>query len=298
MNKQSLLILATLTAGLGLSACGGNGDDISGRTPQTGALRAVNGITDSTGLDVAVEQSSPPPNVTPPLPPPTTLVPVPIDASKIPFDGASNINALPANYYRLELTPAGTQMSFTDYVPINDENLSTVFTYGTTASYGYFIVQQWLGISLTSGQFAVQFVHDALAESQTVSPICFKLTPIGGNGTTPGAPGTPLPAIVATFNSATSLFNATPSTIVAYGTYSIGAYACVQDPNTFAYSYTGAPFFSSGPKGVVLPPVGTSVLQIAALDATADQSSQYGSPITLLLMDNTGKSTPLYNGKN
>src|SRR5882757_5041044 len=111
MNKQSLLILATLTAGLGLSACGGNGDDNGGKTPLTGALRAVNGITDSTGLDVAVEQSSPPTNVTPP-PPPTSLVPVPINASKIPFGGASGINALPADWYRIEVKPAGAQMAF------------------------------------------------------------------------------------------------------------------------------------------------------------------------------------------
>jgi hypothetical protein len=261
-------------------------------------LRAVNGITDSTGLDVAVEQSTPPSPVIVPPPPPTTLVPVPIDASKIPFGGASSLNALPANWYRVEIMPAGAQMSFTDYNPINDQNLSTVFTYGTTASNGSFIVQQWLGVALTSSQFGVQFVHDAYTESQTISPICLTLTPLGANGTPPGTPGTPLPTIVSPFNNATTSFNLTPSTIVAYGTYSFTASDCIQDPNTFIYTAGPNVIFTSGPKGVVLPPVGASVLQIAALDATADQSSQYSSPIILLLMDDTGKSTPLYNGKN
>jgi len=289
MNKQSLLILATLTAGLGLSACGGNGDDNGGKTPLTGALRAVNGITDSTGLDVAVEQSSPPTNVTPP-PPPTSLVPVPINASKIPFGGASGINALPADWYRIEVKPAGAQMAFTDFNPINDQNLSTVFTYGTTASNGSFIVQQWLGISLMSGQFGVQFVHDAYTESQTVSQICLKVTPIAINSN-------PLPAMVATFNSATSLFNPTPSTLLPYGTYFVAVLDCFQNPDG-SYGYGANTLFQSGPKGVVLPPVGTNLLQITALDATDSQNTKYNSPITLLILGDSGKSTPLYSGQN
>lgn len=301
MNKQSLLVFAALSAGLGLSACGGNSNsgNNGGELITTGTLRAVNGITDSTGLDVTVELSSPPPppadpNLPPTDPPPPTLTPVTIDANNIPFGGASGMNTLPSAYYHVQVAPAGGQASSTDYVPINDNNVSTVFTYGTTATAGSFIVQQSLGLQLSNGQFALQFIHSAYAESQTGSPLCLQLTP-AGSATAP--PGSPLPLIAASFASATGGFNHTPSTVVAGGTYLIDAFACTQNPDG-SYSGTGVILISHSPAGVVLPPVGTNTLQIAALDANASQTTQYGSPITLLLLDNTGKSTPLYNAQN
>ena len=60
--------------------------------------------------------------------------------------------------------------------------------------------------------------------------------------------------------------------------------------------------YDSGPTGI--RPAGLStntngnVYQLAALDASSAQQTQYKSAISLLLMDNDGNSVQFYNGQN
>jgi len=96
---------------------------------------------------------------------------------------------------------------------------------------------------------------------------------------------------------------ATPSQSLALpaGTYEIKAYALAVCTGAVCAQIDVAPDtgFDSGPKGVSLPAAnGSNVFQLAAIDVTGAQESQYGSLISVVLLDNNGDSIQLFNGQN
>lgn len=303
MNNQIWRVLTASLTSLGLSlalaACGGsddNGNAGSMAAGTQGTIRAVNGITDSTGLSLIIARSTPPPppadpaDPNPPAPPPPTLTPVAIDASNIPFGSASKTNPVATGYYNVKVSPAGGTDSATDYVPIYADNVTTFFTYGTTSSAGNFRVEQATGVTLDNNRVAIQLVHAAAAVSQNNYTLCVQLSPTSGQGA--------LPLIAANFAQGTAPFTFTPSTVLKADTYKLQIYPCSQNADG-TYGSSGAIVFDGGPKGISLPFMsGGRVLQIAVLDASASQQSQYGSAATLLVLDQSGTATPLFQNQN
>jgi hypothetical protein len=279
---------------LAVSACSNNNNSTP---PLTGAFRAVNGMPNSSGLDASIAGVS-----------------IPTQAQNISFGTGSSISDVPNGSYNVTLSDSaagstssssssgsssgsssssssssgsgsssssggGGTVSFdVDNLNISSGNLETVFTYGdlSTGTQNGFIAEESLQAP-TNGQVVMQVVHDALTESSTASTLSFYFVKPGSGLT--GASPTTAPFAQQPNPESIPLAGGTYEIIVTNGTTTV---------------------FDSGPKGVALPASGSSanVFQLAALDATSAQSTQYGSTVTLLLLDNNGGNTPLYNGQN
>ena len=194
--------------------------------------------------------------------------------SGIAFDSASGLTDVPLGSYNSQLTSNSVQFSVNN-VGIDHNNVTTIFAYGATGngSQGGFPVEESI-VAPTNGQAVVQPVHDALSASATAPTLSvYLVTP--GAGT---AGATPLTATFATSTASSAITGATYEIIVSSG---------------------AAVLFDSGPKGIALPGAGgANVYQIAAVDASSAQTTRYGSTLTLILMDNTGGNTALYNLQN
>lgn len=250
MTKQSRGGLVTGLA-LALAACGGG--DISGSSNSAaGGFRAVNGILDSTGMTATINGGT---------------------TGSASFGGVTSNYVVPAGTYATTLSTNGDSYSIGN-LSIANNVLTTVFGTGSVGgSLGGFATGQLLSTPPT-GEFALEFVHAAYAESQSVSKLEFYLvTP--GAGTSGATP------------TAVSYGSASSSVDVASGTYEI----IVTDSS-------GNVVFDSGSSGVTLPISGSSgqYLNIAALDATG--GSVDGSPVTLLVLQNVGGPETLDDGKN
>lgn len=127
---------------LGLSACGGSDNNTP---PDTGAVRAVNGTTDSNGLDVAVSNVG--------------------SFSGIGLDTGSGLTDVPLGSYKVQLTSNSIQFTVNN-VSVDHNNVTTVFSYGATgaSTEGGFPAEESV-VAPTNGQAVVQPVHDALAAS-------------------------------------------------------------------------------------------------------------------------------------
>jgi hypothetical protein len=247
MKRYLITCLAGATL---LGACSNNNTP-----PLAGAYRLVNGVPDSGGLSSSATSGFP-------------------SSSTAGFDSASSIVDVPDGGYNVQVTP-GSGATFTvDNVGIQHNNLTTLFTYGSTASStaAGFTAEENLSTP-ASGTFTFQFVNDT---SQTATAaLSIFLIPVGaGIGS-----ATP----VATASTAT----ASQDVNVPAGTYEI------------VVASAGAPVYDSGTTGgITLPTPDTNVIQIGALDATAAQVSSNGSPITLLLLDNNGGEALHLSGQN
>jgi hypothetical protein len=188
----------------------------------------------------------------------------------IAFGTGSGIKNPPVGSYTARFDING--LPFTVGVQINHNEVSTLFTYGTVAAgtYSGFAAYESLGTPATS-QFVVQVLHSAYTAALTAATLSYYFVAAGSGtiGTT-----TPKTAPFAT---------QTPSGTLPAGSYEI----IVTDGTTVIYD-SGA-----GIGGVTLPPTGSNVLQIAALDAPGAPD---GSAISLLLLDNDGGSARLLNG--
>ena len=265
--KHSASLAAVCAVLLFLSAC----NDNNSTPPFTGAFRLANGIADSNGLKADISNV---PTVGP-----------------IGFASASGINIIPEGSYKVQLTPGASGAStFTvDNVSIEHNNLTTLFAYGTLAagSQGGLTAVESLNAP-THGQAVIQPVHAAYQESQTApQSMNFSFVPVGSGGSSAG--------ISVVFGSATT----SQSVALAAGKYEIKITATpICNPGQPCPAISLG-VFDSGPQGISFPGAdGSNVFQLAAIDATSSQVSQYGAPVSLLLLDNSGHSTQLFNGQN
>ncbi|MDI3258254.1 MAG: hypothetical protein QJR02_00805 [Sinobacteraceae bacterium] len=240
------LPLATLVALLGLTACNGNTT-----APFSGEARAVNGITDSNGLDTSISNIQ--------------------IASNTPFGSATGINSpIPEGSYKAQLT--SNSVTFTvDNVSIDHNHVTTVFAAGQigNGSETGFAAEEALNAP-TNGQAVVQPVNAALQATGKSGSLTFRFVPTNNPSSA---------------TSLTAQYGTSPaSAALTGGTYEI----IVSDGATTV--------FDSGPQGIALPSSnGGNVFQVAAIDAGSSNQSKYGSSIALLLMDDKGQNTPLYN---
>lgn len=237
---------------LAVAACSGSGGGSTG-TSEAGGFRAVNGIPDSSGLTATLDGGT---------------------TNSATFGSATNNYIVAAGSYPATLSSNGDSFSIGN-ISIADNQLTTVFGTGLIGgTHGGFAALQPL-TAPASGQFTLELVHAAYAESQTMAQFDFYLVAPGA-GTAGATP------------TAVSYGNASGSAGIAAGTYEI----IVTGGNS------GSVVFDSGPKGVPLPIAGSGgdILTIAALDATG--GSVDGSPVTLLVLENNGATEALYNGKN
>ncbi|HZR38224.1 MAG TPA: hypothetical protein VFA75_22835 [Nevskia sp.] len=194
--------------------------------------------------------------------------------SGISLDTGSGLTEVPVGSYNSQLTSSSVQFSV-DNVGIDHNNVTTIFAYGVVGSgtQGGFTAEESI-VAPTNGQAVVQPVHDARTASAVTPTLSFYLIRPGAGiaGATP----------------VTAAFRASPpSSSIAGGSYEI------------VVANGTSVVFDSGPMGITLPASsGADVFQIAALDATAAQNTQYGSAIVLLLLDNLGGNTALYNLQN
>lgn len=242
---------------LTLAAC----NDNNGTPPLTGAVRAVNGITDSNGLDMSISNVG--------------------TFSGIGFDTSSGITDGPVGSYKAQLTSNSIQFTVNN-VSVDHNNVTSVFAYGAIASgtQNGFTAEESLNAP-TNGQAVVQPVHDAFQLSGTAKTLNFYFV----SPSTACVVGAPQPA-------------GTPMT-VSFGPVTVSQSAAIAGGTSSVIVSNGAAIlFCSGSKGLALPSGNANVYQVAALDATTAQKTANGSSITLLLMDNTGGHQTLLNGQN
>jgi hypothetical protein len=241
---------------LGLAACGGGDNNTP---PLTGAIRVANGISDSTGLDMSITDTT--------------------SFSAIAVDSASSIKYIPVSAvvsYKATLTTNGS--SFTvDGISADQDKLTTVFAFGEMSSgtQGGFPAEMSVN-SPANGQFVMQPVHAALQTSAAALSLNFYFV----------KPGVCSTAVTGATANGSATFKASPALFaLAGGTYEI----CVTDG-------AGTVLFDSGPTGIALPTSNANVFQIAAYDAPSGKGN--GSTLMLSLVDNAGGNVALYNLKN
>ena len=254
--KHQLTATFIATALLGLCACGGGDNNTP---PLTGGIRVANGITDSTGVDMAIS------NVT--------------SFSAIAIDSASAINYIPVSAvvsYKATLTSNGSSFSLGG-ISADQDKVTTIFTFGEMSSgtQGAFAAEESVSAP-ESGKFVVQPVHAALLVASSALSLNFYFV----------QPGTCSSAITEATANASATFKASPGTFtLAAATFEI----CITDAS-------GNVLFDSGPNGIALPTANATVFQIAAYDAPTGRGN--GSTLVLSLLDNAGGNTTLYNLKN
>lgn len=259
MNKNrflALLLPAALTSLL-LAACGGD-NSISNVFGAAGKFRVVNGISDSTSIDVSA------PNV-------------PSDLNNIAVNSASGFRTVPASSFNVQAkinTSSGSQPTYTlNNVQVSSGQETTTYFTGkisdgsyASASGGGFFVQNGAG-SIASGNVEVTAVHAASAAAQQVN--------IYVTAPTAAVPATPTFQVNYKFSG--------PVTQIAGGSYRIRV------------SLTSAPttiVFDSGTTGITL--AAGQRLQIAALNET---DTTKNSPILLYVIPSDGSAaTTLHNG--
>lgn len=244
--KKTHLIALLATATLALAAC--NNDNST--PPLTGGFRVVNGVTDSSAMNVDLATVG--------------------TANAIPYGNSSATSTVPQGSYDATIKPTGN--SAQNYkvtgVPITSDTFTTVLTYGTVANgtASGFKAPQSIA-KPTSGTFAVEFLHDAYNESAAAPVLNFYIV-------TPGA------GIAGATPVATTFATPPTNTRVEFPINSGGYELVVTDAN-------GLVVFDSGTTPVqLLTDPDANVLQIAAVDKAT--GSVAVSPITLLVMDNLG----------
>lgn len=219
----------------------------------TGAFRIANGISDSDVNGLDVK-----------------LIEA-FQFNAIAFGFGSGIKLPPVGSYTAQFDINGLPFNV-EHVQITHNDLSTVFTYGTVggATFSGFTAYESL-TGPASSQFAVQVLHSAYQASLAAPTLSYYFVPAASGGI-----GSATPTLA-------SFATSTASLVLPAGNYQI----IVTNGSSVLYD-SGA-----GAAGVMLPPTGTNVLQLAALDAPG---SPNGSAISLLLLDNDGGGTPLLNG--
>lgn len=248
-------------AGAALAALYGCSNSNNSTPPLTGAVRAVNGITDSNGLDMSISNVG--------------------TFSGIGFDTSSGITDGPEGSYKAQLTSNSVQFTVNN-VSVDHNNVTSVFAYGVigNGSQNGFTAEESLNAP-TNGQVELQPVHDAFTASSSASTLDFFFVA----PTTACVVGGPQPS-------------ATPMS-VKFGAVTVGQSEAITGGTYSIIVSNGATvLFCSGSKGLALPSGNANVFQVGALDATSAQKTSYGSTLSLLLMDNTGGHQTLYNGQN
>jgi hypothetical protein len=262
--KHYLIMSLVGTALLGLSACDNNNNSTP---PLTGAFRVVNGVSDSSGISASASSGF-------------------VSTGNANFDTAGSTVNPPDGGYNVQLFNNNSSNAFTtvDNVSIQHNNLTTLFTYGsiTGGTAKGFTAEENLSAPAVSTDFTLQFVNDT---SQTLTATLNLYLVTVGTSITGIKP-------VATATAA----NSSADVSVPAGSYEV-----------IVTNTAGTTIYDSGnaAAGILLPTVDTNVIQIGALDATTTQADpvstgtgSYGSPITLLVMDNNGGETLHFNGKN
>ncbi len=252
--KTALIPTFSLIAAI-LVGCSDGSDVGSGNGSTDGGFRAVNGITDSSGLTVSLDGSA---------------------TASVSFGAVGQNYLVAAGSYSATLSSDAETFQI-PAVAIATDQLTTLFATGTIAgTHGGFTTQE--SLTAPASGLRLQWVHAAYAESQSVPEFDIYLV----------APGSGITGATAT---AVSYGSSSGEVALAAGKYEI----VITDPNN-----ANAIVFDSGATGVTMPLAGSSTstfsLNIAALDAAG--GSKDGSPISLLLLQNTGESQALFNGQN
>jgi hypothetical protein len=197
------------------------------------------------------------------------------NTSGIGFDHASSTVTVPEGGYNVQLSNNTTMFATVNNVSVDHNNITTIYTYGSiNASSGNgFPVEENIG-EPASGKFRFQFVNDT-TQGATGALTVYLVTPGSGiSGATAVA-------------SATQQKTGSNSVDLPAGTYEV------------VITSGTTPIYDSGTSGgITLPPSGTNIVQVGALDATAAQLTADASVVTLLITDNTGGETLHLNGHN
>ena len=252
--------------GVGSGAGAGNGGSSGGDGsadcgPGDGDIRVVNAIASSTVIETEVPATS-------------------TDFGPLEFGKASGFLETPVCSYKIPVTvieATGTQTLYVPDVEISADKQTTLFATGIDLardSVGFAVVKPV--VAVPEGQVEVQLIHVAPAAP---SLNLYALPP----GATSIRQGVQL----------TEAFDEQGFQVTAYTVPTnvpAGTYRLV------ATNVDGEQVYDSGPTGVTLPTAnGASRYQIAVLDAL---DAPNGSPISLLLLDDTGAQTALLNGLN
>jgi len=236
-------------------------------------FRLANLVGDSGGIEFSIGSSSP--------------------IGPIGYDLASNIVEEPEGSNNVLLTPeaAGAGPYEVDGVTVSRDTLTTLYAYGSLAggSQGGFAAAVPLA-DPASGQVTMQAVVAAGGAQQSNVVYAFSFTPVGGDGQAAGISGS--------FGAPT----AAQTIALAAGRYEIKVTrtaSCTPPALCVGVGVgVGQLVFDSGPQGVNIPGGnGAKVFQLAAADASAGQQSQYGSAITLLLLDERNGISLLLDGQ-
>jgi hypothetical protein len=236
-------VIATLAATVVLGACNSNGTLIG-----TGEFRVVNGVTTSTSMNVDLASVG--------------------SAGGIIYGDASGKVVVPQGSYDATIKPTGT--SAQNYkvtgVPITGDTITTVLTYGSPGSASGFKAPQQIDTP-AAGTLAVEFLHDAKAESAIAPNLNFYMVAAGAG---------PAGALATTVAFAVPPTNTRVSIPVSATGYEL----IVKD------AATGTIVFDSGATAVNLHDANANVLQIVAVDK--DPASSKVSPVQIVVMDNEG----------
>ena len=243
MKHKYLPLLAAATT-LGLAACSNDNSTPVG----TGYFRALNGVTDSSSMNVDLGNVG--------------------TASAIAYADASGVTTIPEGSYDATVKPTGD--SSQDYkvtgVPINHDQVSTVLTYGSVSAgtKSGFKATESISAPTTANTFSVQFIDDAYTDSQLSPSLNFYIIPTGStiSDVTP---------VSVQFGSASAR---TDFQISSDGNYEL-----------VIKGTSGVTIYDSGTSAQLLQN-GANVLQIAAVDAPSGSSAV--SPLAVVVMDNKG----------
>ena len=252
--KSTLIAGLAGTSLLVLSACS---NDNNSTPPLTGAFRLVNGSSDSNGLSASATSGFP-------------------STATVNFDSAGSIVDAPEGGYNVQVKPGSGNQFTVNNVSIDHNNLTTLFTYGSSVAgtANGFVAEENLGTP-SSGNFTFQFANDTSQTATAALSVYLVKLGAGISGVQPAVP-------------AVNAASASQGASIPAGTYEI----IVTNGTSVLYDS------GSTQAGIVLPTPNTNVIQIGALDATSAQATANGSPITLILMDNNGGETLHLNGQN
>jgi len=257
-----------------LSLCACNGGSTT-----DGTVRAVNGISDTSGLNVTVNGQN--------------------AVTDLGLDTASAVINVPVGVYNATLTD-GSIAYLVDNVTVGSGDVTTVVSYGSTANntQGGLAAEESL-TTPAAGDVSVQLVHAAYETAKQGESPSPQLT------LTFSTPATPCMVGSTDTYSGTSAVSGGPAILQGFAQFGPVTPTSTQvlalpasNQSISVINSDGVTLFCSGTSGVATGTGTASVYQLIILDATAAQQTQYGSTVSLLLLDNDGGQKILYNGQN
>lgn len=237
------------------------GDDPAACGTGSGDIRVLNAIASSLAIEVNVPETS-------------------TDFGTLPFGAASGFLETPACSYKIPVDLSDSTGKQTLYVPdvqVRADSQTTLFVTGLGVaedSVGFAVVKPV--VLVPEGQVEVQLVHVASAS--------------------PSFNVYALPPAATSLDQGMQLAQAFGEQGFQHTAYSTPVNLAAGSYRLVVTTVDGEQVYDSGPAGVTLLTAGNaSSYQIAVLDAP---DAPNGSPISLLLLDDSGAQTALANGQH